>query len=422
MIFLLFFVDIGLVFNDLPLANYIGTIGSSLMFILVPITFIIIFFQEKFKISITDNTKLFLYYYLVSLFFSILIFLLYFISYESIYTPYGQLIPIKLAKASLYNLVYFFVYFTLVYIFLHIDMKKINLSIKLIFWFLIVIGVIEILNKDFLNFLHLFPVEYKRLRLTTAEPSRAFFLLTIIGLLIIFFEKKIITKIITLILLMLFDILIASKGGWVFIMLSLLLVYLFNVPLKQKLILLSFIIPLFIVFVFVFLNIIQPELINDLEKFHSTSTRAITSVWALLSLVHFPFGEGYGTYLCYFQDVLRLSKEIIFKYFPYPLSAIEIDSMIDTGKNVGVKSGILFQIVQNGVVAVVFYFLLFRNSYKYIEKLNFNIYDKYIIKVIITYTLLTLILGINIEVMYVYLLPIAYIEALFIKQQRLYVT
>jgi len=416
MVFLLFFLWIGILFTDLPLSIYIGTIGSSLMFILSPVVFLLFLYNSGFKIKRRFDIDLFLYYFLITFIVSILLFVYYFISHKEIYTPYGELIPLKLVKASFYNFVYFILYYNLAILFEKIPINRINKIFLFTFVFLVIIGAIEFLDKNLLNVFHKNIVDYSRLRLLTAEPSRAFYMFISFGLLSLLIIKTKLFKFIIFLTMFIGIILIASKGGIIFLFLSVFIVYFFSTNLKQKIILSFVFIPILILGIYIFVQFILPQIVIDIEKFTSFSTRLTTSLWAFLSLFHFPFGEGYGTYLCYFQDLLKMAQNYIEQIFPIKLSYLEINSMISTGKNVGVKSGLLFQVVQNGIIAIICFYLLFVNSYKKIEKIRISIFQKIILKIIIVYTFLTVLLGANIEVLYVYILPIVYINTLYYKE------
>ena len=408
----LFLIYSGMILTDLPLSRVIGTIGSSPMIIFAPILFITILYSAQFKYKGTELSNLFLYYLLVSLFASLILFIYYAIVHQTMYSPFNQLILIKLVDASIYNLIYFFAYTVLVNLFLRMKIKRINQSIFFVFIVCIIIGLIEILDKNILNFIHLTAVDYSRLRLSTSEPSRAFYLFEVVSLLSLFVTNNKAIKIVIFIMMAIFMPLIASKGGIVFLFLSILIIYLFGTSLKQKIVFSVLLIPLLGFFIYIILTVVVPALTMDIDKFTSFSTRLVTSVWAILSLFYFPLGEGYGTYMCYFKDLLVTSADIIKSISPIPLSLVEINSMIDTGVNVAVKSGILFQIVQNGFIAVVFFYLLFKKSWKNIKHLNISAFNKNLLRIILFFTILTLLFGANMGVLYIYILPIAYIERL----------
>jgi len=413
----IFLIYIGMIFTDLPLAGMIGTIGSSIMFLVSPLLFLLIIYKSKWKYRGTYISNLFLYYFLVTFYISIALFIYYSISHNTLYTPYGQLILIKLINASIYNLVYFLAYFDTVYSFTKMNLQQIHRSFLFLFLFLVVIAAIEVLNKDILNLIHLVPVDYTRARLTSAEPSRASFELVIISLLTLIAVKNKVFRIIVFATIFFISIMIASKGGLLFLFISILWVYLFNATLKQKMLFSILIIPIVFLFSYILINLVLPELLIDIDNFNSVSTRLITTVWALLSLFYFPFGEGYGTYMCYAKDMLLISTDFATQAFPFHLSRTEIDSMIQTGENVGVKSGILFQVVQNGILAVIFFYLLFHRTWKNIQLLNISEFKKKILQTALIYTVLTLLFGANMEVLYLYLLPIAYLEVMLIKQK-----
>lgn len=417
MIFLVL-IYVGMIFIDLSLSLIFGSIALSPMFLIAPVLFIIILIKNRFKYFRNYESDLFLFYFLSSFFVSIILAIYYFLTNDTLYTPYNQFIPIKLVNASIYNLIYFFTYYVLLDIFLKKDTKYISRSFLIALIVLIAIGTIEFINKDLLDLFHNIQVEYDRLRLTTAEPSRAFVVIIIFAFLTISVQENKVVKVIIFIIAIIFSMFIASKGGLIFLFISIGLIYLFETTIKQKILFLIILLPIVILSIYIFINILLPAILIDIERFSSISTRSITSFWAILSLLYFPFGEGYGTYMCYFKDILNISIKVVSYILPFPLSLVEIDDMVDTGINVGVKSGILFQIVQNGFLAVIFFYLLFKKAYLNISLLNISFFDKNILKFIIIFDLLSILFTANIEVLYVYILPIVYINALKIKNER----
>lgn len=411
---LLFFILLSTVFTDLPLSKIIGTIGLSPMFIVATVGFIFFTIKKRGRIWNRPDIALFLNYYLISLFSSVFIAVYYFFENKTLYSPYGNFIPIKLIDASFYNLVYYFLYVCLAEL-LKSEDENIRFFVLGIFLMIISAGFLELLNPNYLEVFHSVVVHYERLRLLEAEPSRACLVLNVFGMLSLFYARSKGLRLLLIINIIVFNFLISSKGGLVFVFLAVILTFTFNTTVKTKIYgFLGFVI-LLIVGSIVLFKIVLPAMVVDLTRFSSISTRTVTSIWAMISLIKFPFGEGYGTYLCFFQKPLIHAMTLVSNLSPVPLGMGEIHQMINTGKDVGVKSGILFQVVQNGWIAVVFYFFLFKNALKRIKYLLIPNRNKMILYVLVYYVLLTALLGANIAVLYAYVLPIAVINNIYYR-------
>ena len=93
----------------------------------------------------------------------------------------------------------------------------------------------------------------------------------------------------------------------------------------------------------------------DLESFSSISTRSITIITSLKSLVAYPFGQGYGTYLITFPPLLDKTINSIITLSPIPLSTFELDWMLSTGRALTIKSGLLNEVLYTGWGIIIFY-------------------------------------------------------------------
>ncbi|MEJ7682676.1 MAG: hypothetical protein WKG06_33430 [Segetibacter sp.] len=86
---------------------------------------------------------------------------------------------------------------------------------------------------------------------------------------------------------------IQSRGGIVVMLVCFILILLFSrQSLKRRLLLLSASIIFIIPTVWIIVNIIIPQIVTDLEGFSSVSTRSITIISSLKSLIAYPFGRA----------------------------------------------------------------------------------------------------------------------------------
>jgi len=149
-----------------------------------------------------------------------------------------------------------------------------------------------------------------------------------------------------------------------------------------------------------------PALAIDIENFTSVSTRLITSLWALCSLLYYPLGEGYGTYTAWFVEPLNSATTLANSLVPFQLNLLEINNMIATGDYLAAKSGILFSIVHSGFLSIIFFFLVFSNAFRDIKISNASHYQKVLLRITLWYSLLSILLAVNMEVLYTFLLPL----------------
>jgi hypothetical protein len=154
----------------------------------------------------------------------------------------------------------------------------------------------------------------------------------------------------------------------------------------------------------------------------SFSTRLSGLISAVLVLVNYPLGLGYGSYLFYYPKILDQSYEIanalFTNLFGISLSYAEISYIISTGKYVGAKAGIPQAVMLSGWVGVIFWLMIFRNSLMYIKKLNINTSRKIILEFLVLCMFIQLLIGSEYTLLYVIWLPIALIEVMYYRQQE----
>lgn len=413
-IFFLFILFICTVFIDLPLSHEIGTIGKSLMIFFAPIVgFIIIYYKPS--IIKQKDVKLFFEYYFISIAISSCILFFYILIAGNVFDIYNKFMFLKLIFASTYILIFGFAYLSYRYIFIYINIKKIRIFFQFVFIFLSAVGLIELFNRHLFTamYLHSINVYYYRLRLLTSEPSQAFLLYGIFALLAIISSSSKLIRILFVFIFLFFSVLIGSKGGLILISFSLFILILFNLKrfLNLKNIILLIII---IIACFYFFNIAFHSTIEGIQyKFTSFTTRSAWIIATLISLIFFPIGEGYGTYLSFIGSILKKSCIILKNLVPFPLAFSEVHNEILYGLNLGAKAGIQNQIIYNGWIAIIFYFILFTNAYKKIKYLNFNYFEKFLLKLLLIFIFLEIFLVVNTAVMYAYIIPIALINSLY---------
>jgi hypothetical protein len=93
-----------------------------------------------------------------------------------------------------------------------------------------------------------------------------------------------------------------------------------------------------------------------------------------LILFKYPLGLGYGNYVLYYPKILEQGYEIannlFVNLFGLSLSYSEILEIITTGHGIAAKAAVLSTIILSGWVGLIFWLIIFRNSLKYIKRLN----------------------------------------------------
>lgn len=419
------FLFLALTIQALPLFNLVGTIGQSPVFILVPVLFAIQILQRKTSIKS--------YFwglwgkYLLFTFATSFITLLYLFLFKDIIFAYNQNLFSKLIKNSYYIVTYtlsYFVFFNIIKDNYIIGKSK---FFQITFLFLVFIGAIEFINPTFFDFMQ-FNREYNhnRLRLLSSEPSNAQFIFSITFFLAIWETLKNSNTVrlkafIYLTLFIILSIFIGSKGGLVFILISLAVVAVNfkEKSIKRNLMLLFLYLPIVLLTgIFITLKFVIPSLLSDFESFNSISTRLATSTASIQVLYKYPMGLGYGTYLYYFPTILSDASNFL-SGSGLIGNTTEIGALIGTGENLTAKSGVLGQVLYNGWSAIIFFFLLFRHSFQLIGTMKASsIYEKRIFKALLIYIALSVTISVNTETTYIFLIPLVILEILNLKKNE----
>lgn len=398
-----------ILFIDLPLQKSIGTIGKSVVFIIAPVFlafFFIIDSKSINKLWKRSDIKLFFVYWFITLTVSSIFSTFYVLLSGDISTITGQSILAKLLKASTYNLIFAISYALFCYFFLKLRRDIVHRSVIISFLFLSIVGIIEIYDKNLLTYFHAADVDYQRLRLLTSEPSQAGLLYVIFAILTIGLtfgvERLLYFAIFTPIFLM-----IQSKGAILLFFISYIMIVLFSYRHVLNLRVLLFSVIILIFGIFSIINYFLPSLLIDVERFTSFATRSSGFIAAILTLIYYPVGMGYGTYINLAPEILIKSVELLKEFIPY-INDYEVYEIATSGENVGYKAGILSQIMFNGWFAVLFFAILFISTFKKIKYLDKR--QQFIFRWLLLYIFLEILLAVDIEVMYAYLIPIAYVN------------
>jgi hypothetical protein len=364
------------ILQDLPTGNSLGTIARCPVFFAAPIFFLLLIVKHRsFKLHIVS--KYFLYYIVITILTSLLMLIITTIFFsDGNMNQYGEFFPIKLVKAAQYNFLFFLFTYVIYNLVDELDLEFILKIFQSIFIFMVVYGCVETVIDYPLAFLHGNLIEEwkTRLYLTGPEPSTTMLIFSCIVfstlIIRIYLRKKTAFTIIFALVSLVMLLGIGSKSGLAFLVISLLWVLRKNFSFKFLILAVFISIPI-VVFI---VNFVIPSLIIDVEEFASLSTRSTTMCVAIQSLFVFPLGQGYGTYIIHFPKMLLPMHKIIVDVTGLPLLDFEMRDMIITGRFLGVKSGILQEVLYNGIIAIVFFYFLFKNYFKQTKKIvNINL-------------------------------------------------
>lgn len=420
--FIFFIYVVLLVVQDLPLQESLGTIARSPYIFLSPVIFVLIVFQSG-RLFNWRMVNIYAGYFFYSLFISVGL-LVYYLGIEQIGNHvYGENLVVKLAKSATYNFILILTFYNFLYIFSNCGHRFSISVLRWVVWVQVFAGLVQLVYPDALLFLKtpgLNPSE--RLSLLSSEPSSAFPLL-LISVLLYAFYKGYMRQALSWPDIFLFGfsllllLMVQSRGGLVIALLCAIVVILFTRQnARTKLITVSAMAAAAIPVVYVIMEFVVPSLILDIEEFNSVSTRSITIVAGFVSLVEYPFGQGYSTYLITFPALLADTTNWVLSAVNVPLLTYEIDEMIMTGKALAVKSGLLNEVLFTGWVVIVFYILLFKNVYRNIAESRLSAGLKLLCRLIVLFIIVNYLLVSTMETSYIVFLPFAIFQALTIRQ------
>ncbi|MGB9763540.1 MAG: O-antigen polymerase [Minisyncoccia bacterium] len=415
--FLLILLFIGCIFTDLPLGD--KTVLHSPMILIATSVFIVLLISNGFKLNLTKNLRVFLVYLIIT-FINSLLLILGVIFIKGDIEVFGTNLLIKNFEAFIsLTLLHFFVYYNFVNVFRMVRFKFIKSFIIFTFMFLSCVAFIEYLNPKLIDFFHSAPKEYDRLRLLSSEPSQAILVYAIFGILSISLVKDKLSKILSILVFITVIYLIQSKGFFISLFLATMFTF-FTYKKNWFRLRTSVIIFLMTIFsVYGLFNIAIPAILLDIENFSSFSTRLSGIISLFLILIKFPIGLGYGTYLYLYPDILdksyTIANNFFINHFGITLSYVEIKNMISTGINLGAKAGIPQSIMFNGWLGVLFWAIVFYNTFKLLS--NRNIFNKFTVNELyfrfLTWVMFfQLLYGSDYALLYVIWIPFALIEVL----------
>jgi len=404
-----------LIVQDMSLQLSFGTIARSPYIFLSPLIFLFITLTSN-KVFFFKPTRYYFIYYLYSVLVT-LILVIYYTGFENLRYIYGESLVIKCIKNSMYNFIIILTLYNFYFIFRYCGLIFIERILKVLVLLQLAIGYIQMILPNAFDFIKTPGYQItERISLLNTEPSYTFPQL-VLSLLcyccIRFYNHKRFKIIDYLVMLSGFILLmfIQSRGGIVVMLLCFILILLFSKQsLTRRLLLLSASIIFIIPTVWVIINIIIPQLVADLESFSSISTRSITIITALKSLVVYPFGQGYGTYLLTFPQLLNKTINSVILLSPIPLSTWELDWMLSTGRALTIKSGLLNEVLYTGWGIIIFYIFFFGNAFRRLRLIRSRKTVHSLFQYIFLFVIINFLFVSSIETAYIAFLPFALIE------------
>lgn len=406
-----------LIVQDLSLQVWFGTIARSPYIFLSPLIFVFITLLSD-KLYFFKTPRYYLIYYLYSVLITCVL-IIYYSGFNDYRYVFGESLVVKCIKNSMYNFIIIITLYNFYFIFRYSSLNFLERVLKVLVILQLAIGYIQMVLPGAFDFIKTPSYSYtERIALLNTEPSYTFpqlvlSLLSYCG--IRYYNNKRFRGIDYVVLLAGFILLmfVQSRGGIVVMLVCFVLILLFSKQsLTRRLLLLSvstvFIVPI----VYVIIYIILPQLITDLENFSSISTRSITIISSLKSLLVYPFGQGYGTYLITFPSLLNNTINSIVSVSPIPLSTAELDWMLSTGRALTIKSGLLNEVLYTGWGIIIFYIFFFGNAYGKLKLLRNRKTVHSLFQYIFIFVIINFLFVSSIETAYVAFLPFALLERL----------
>ncbi len=412
-----------LIVQDLPLQLSFGTIARSPYIFLSPLIFCLITLISN-KLYSFKITHYYSIYYLYSILVTFVL-LFYYSGFKDFNYVYGENLVVKCIKNSMYNLIIILTLYNYYFIFRYSNLKFIEKILKVLVLLQLAIGYIQMVLPTAFDFIKTPVYNYtERISLLNTEPSYTFPQLVLCLLCycsIRHYNHKQFKVIDYVVMFLGFVLLmfIQSRGGIVVMLACFVLILLFSKQsLTRRLLLFSASIIFIVPTVWVIVKIIIPQLTADLESFSSISTRTITIITALKSLIIYPFGQGYGTYLITFPQLLNKTINGVISMSPIPLSTWELDWELSTGRALTIKSGLLNEVLYTGWGIIIFYLFFYGNAYRRLKLIRSRKTVHSIFQYIFLFVIINFLFVSAIETAYIAFLPFALIGRLAKEEMR----
>lgn len=401
---------------DLPWQDYLGTQTRSLMFFLGPIAFIWTRWQNRPLWM--PQEKMFGVYAALTMLTSLMIFTTHVLTGGSA-TAFGKNLFTRTLLTGYENVTYFFAICTMVTLFLIVPIARVERYFQITFVLLTLLALFEMNSKLTFAWMHGTTSAFSqdgRISLLNSEPSQAFptyaafYFMTALALIRTNASKAYLV-VITAVFLGI-ALAIGSKGGLP-IFLTAMVIPIFSVPRKQHRSLAKILViglPVIIIMGLIYEQQSLPDLEKSIDTFTSVGTRASGFVSALFTLKRFPLGMGYGTFYSYYPQVLLDAAGWIESLIQMPLNLKEIFDMVGTGETLSAKAGIPTQVAYNGFIALWFYLSIFRRGWRNVIGVV-NPGQAYLLRAMLAFMVLTLLFGADINTLYVFILPLALLDA-----------
>lgn len=374
--YFLFFVLLCIILITMPFQDFIlknttlSQFGVNMSLLPLDFTFLIIILLKLKRIRINKKIIIFLFILLnISLFLTL---------FSPLYIKNINLF-IKLIKNIVFYAQPFIIFYTFNFFFkrysLYVIAIKLSRIIFIILFIYTILSFFAILQLDQNPIIHATENSNMRFRLFSEESSLAATVYIVFGLVSLINMKHYIRYIFIFFLLSGL-IVIASKGA----LITLLILTIFVTEMRYKLIIAI----LFLIFYILYDDYLLEYILkmsNGLNEYTSFTTRLGMILAGIISLVHFPFGTGIGTYLYYFDSNIRDSIHILESYLPtinlVPLTD-EMNMYLYSAENYGTKNMFFNLIMMFGVFGIYIFYKLNNIIYNHMKLCTHNTVFKFL--------------------------------------------
>lgn len=423
---LLFILLLGTIWQDFWVANYIGEIGRTPIFLFLPIFLLYEILNYRFSIKFSKLEKYLFLFIIYILFISFIYDIIYFIFNQNSLYLLGENLWIKKLKAIFYLILCLFYMRFSRKLFLKInDYYYLFIIFQIIYYLLFIIYLLEsYFIPNSLLMLHSSNDPYFRIRLLTSENSSCGSIMFIFYFITKYLSYKIkinyLLNYLNDFIFILFLFYNFSKGFVVSILISIFVVSIFNLINKKNIIfkfkILGLILFLFLIVYSYFFNILYIAFMRDFTSYTSTITRSCSMLAAFYIFISNPFGIGTGVYIPYLLAAFTYLLNNITFLGNFNLS--EIYDFYGTQSGLIPKSYFFQHLMYGGLGFIIFLLYFLKKIILYLKKdlLNFNL--KLMQQVLFSYILISLTFHLVIDVKYEFWLYFAFVDFINYKNEN----
>lgn len=409
-------IIIGMVACDLPWQERLGTQTRSLMIFVAPLAFLRVL--PTYRPWRSGLARAFGTYALLTLLTSVVMLMLHLVQGGALAVN-GRNLVSRTVTSGYENITFFMAATALAGILARLPVRTTERAFVATFAILTGLALLEMASKEPMAWAHGTSSAFKadfRLSLLTSEPSQALptytaFYLATMACFLRAGRSRLLLAATTAVYLWVAQ-LIGSKGGLPIFVAAMIVPAFWVSAAHRKTVLKGAVLaaPVVAYLAVAYTTASLPNLQKSIDTFTSVGTRASGFLSAFLVLLQYPFGTGYGTFFVHYPPILLDAANRLTAIFSLPLNLEEIYFMTSTLETLSAKAGIPTQIAYNGITAIWFFGHIFRRAWCQTKNLR-SLGLAYILRGHLAFMLLTLLFGADINTLFVYLIPLAVLEA-----------